>query len=153
LTREYKELFLFGADYYAEKIPDRNSGGWLVWDKRTEEKFDPRLGSNFELIWSKKKHKRELIRVLWTGVFGMQNQDVRKRQHPTQKPLGVIEWIIKKYGDETIEDFYLGSGTTLIACERLDRQCRAVEISPAYVAVALERWHEYTGELPELIED
>ena len=38
-----------------------------------------------------------------------------------------------------VYDPFVGSGTTLIACERLGRKCRAVEISPAYVAVALER--------------
>jgi len=44
---------------------------------------------------------------------------------------------------------FLGSGTTLIACENLKRRCRAIEISPAYVAVALERWHQHTGRVPE----
>lgn len=44
-----------------------------------------------------------------------------------------------------------GSGTTLIACENLKRRCRAIEISPAYVAVALERWHQHTGQTPVLM--
>jgi DNA modification methylase len=43
---------------------------------------------------------------------------------------------------------FLGSGTTLIACEQLGRRCLAIEISPAYVAVALERWHVATGKMP-----
>ena len=54
-------------------------------------------------------------------------------------------------GDLVLEMF-LGSGTTLIACERLGRKCRAVEISPAYVAVALERWATMTGQMPILLE-
>ncbi|MCK5644812.1 MAG: DNA modification methylase, partial [Gammaproteobacteria bacterium] len=47
-----------------------------------------------------------------------------------------------------VADFFLGSGSTLIACENLNRKCRAVEISPAYVAVAIERWHVATGKTP-----
>jgi len=54
-------------------------------------------------------------------------------------------------GDIVLEPF-LGSGTTLIACERLGRKCRAVEISPAYVAVAIQRWVDVTGGTPELVE-
>ena len=46
---------------------------------------------------------------------------------------------------------YSGSGTTLIACEQLSRRCRAVEISPAYVSVALQRWADMTGQTPELV--
>ena len=53
-------------------------------------------------------------------------------------------------GDVIFEAFS-GSGTTLIACERLGRRCRAVEISPAYVAVAIQRWHDMTGGEPVLL--
>ena len=151
------EMFLWGADYFAEKLPNRNEGSWLVWDKRVNEKTGADLswgiGSEFELCWSKTKHKRDVIRKLWSGLYGTETQDVRKRIHPTQKPLEVIEWILEKYikQSENIVDPYLGSGTTLIACERLGRKCRAVEISPAYVAVAIQRWVDVTGKEPVLL--
>ncbi len=153
------EMFLWGADYFAEKLPNRNEGSWLVWDKRVNEKTGADLswgiGSEFELCWSKTKHKRDVIRKLWSGLYGTETQDVRKRIHPTQKPLEVIEWILEKYikQSENIVDPYLGSGTTLIACERLGRRCRAVEIDPGYVAVALERWATMTGGVPVLLEN
>lgn len=70
--------------------------------------------------------------------------------HSTQKPLECMARPIRNHESELVYEPFLGSGTTLIACEQLGRQCRAVEISPAYVAVALERWHEMTGETPEL---
>ena len=54
-------------------------------------------------------------------------------------------------GDEVIEPFN-GSGTTLIACENLKRQCRAIEIDPKYVAVTLERFYQHTGIMPVLID-
>jgi DNA modification methylase len=50
-----------------------------------------------------------------------------------------------------IYESFSGSGTTLIACERLGRKCRAVEISPAYCAIAIQRWVDMTGGEPVLL--
>ena len=73
--------------------------------------------------------------------------------HSCPKPIALFEALISPMvaPGEIVYDPFLGSGTTLIACERLGRKCRAVEISPAYVAVAIERWHVMTGREPELI--
>ena len=73
--------------------------------------------------------------------------------HPCPKPLKMWLDLIENYSEagEAIFESFSGSGTTLIACENLSRRCRAVEISPAYVAVALERWHVHTGKTPELV--
>lgn len=131
--------FWFGADYYAERIPNKNDGAWLVWDKKTGiENLEFSL-SEFELIWSKKRVARQFIRVKWFGIQGMEKQDTKNRVHPTQKPLDVIKWIIEKYCDGVIVDPFLGSGTTLIACAQTGRVCYGMEISPEYVAVVLQR--------------
>jgi DNA modification methylase len=61
--------------------------------------------------------------------------------HLTPKPIGLIEKIIKKT-DGIIVDLFLGSGTTMLASQNLSRQCRAVEISPEYCSVILERMSE-----------
>ena len=73
--------------------------------------------------------------------------------HPCPKLLEFWEKLISDFSsiDNTILDVFLGSGTTLIACERLGRKCRAVEISPAYVAVAIQRWVDVTGKEPMLL--
>jgi DNA modification methylase len=52
--------------------------------------------------------------------------------------------------EDGVYDPFLGSGTTLIACEQLNRRCYAMEISPAYVAVAIQRWVDLTGKAPKL---
>lgn len=62
--------------------------------------------------------------------------------HPTSKPLKVWEWLVERLTPESgmlVFDSFLGSGTTLVACERLGRLGRGVEIEPKYVAVTLER--------------
>jgi hypothetical protein len=73
--------------------------------------------------------------------------------HPTPKPIELICYLVEMASRQIVFDGFLGSGTTLIACEQLDRRCRAVEISPAYVAVAIQRWVDMTGQTPELLTD
>lgn len=74
------------------------------------------------------------------------------RQHPTQKPLSIISKCIENssvHGD-LILDGFCGSGTTLIAAERLGRRCFAMEIEPRYCDVILARWEAETGKKAEL---
>jgi DNA modification methylase len=78
--------------------------------------------------------------------FLREGEQGQSRSHPTQKPITLIEDIITQWCDgEIIADPFLGSGSTLIACERLGRRCYGVEIEPRYVDVAVRRWEEYTG--------
>ena len=71
--------------------------------------------------------------------------------HGSVKPMKVVVDICKRISKEgqLVFDPFLGSGTTLIACEQIGRKCRAIEISPAYVAVALQRWAGMTGKKPK----
>ena len=143
-----KEVFLFGADYFAELLPNKNDGSWLVWDKRKESQADA-IGSEFELIWSKNKHKRRMLRHDWFGFLSSQNaKDARNRVHPTQKPISLLVDIINQWGNEckNIVDLYGGSGSTLIACEQLNRVCYMAELDPKYCDVIIKRWENLTGQ-------
>jgi len=75
-------------------------------------------------------------------------------EHPTMKPVELVERAVTNSSlrGDIVFDPFVGSGTTLIACERLARKCRAVELSPAYVAVTLQRWADMTGQMPRLLE-
>lgn len=148
-----KEVFLFGADYFAELLPDKNEGSWLVWDKRKESQADA-IGSEFELVWSKNKHKRRMLRHDWFGFLSSQNgADARNRVHPTQKPVTLIVDIINQWGKEKVKivDLYGGSGTTLIACEQLNRKCFMMEFDPHYCDVIIARWEKLTGKQAEKV--
>ncbi len=147
---ECKEQFWFGADYYHSQLP--NGGSWLVWDKRLTEEMDKVLGSPFEMIWSRVKHRKEIIRMVWAGVSGFQ-EDVKRRIHPTQKPLKLLSWIIEKYSRQNhiIIDLYGGSGSTLIACEKLNRRCFMCEIDEKYCDTIRTRWENFTGKKAERI--
>ena len=72
--------------------------------------------------------------------------------HPTVKPTALVADAIQDVTRraELVLDIFLGSGTTLIASERCGRRFRGLEIDPAYVDVAIERWVTLTGGTPEL---
>ena len=74
-------------------------------------------------------------------------------KHPTQKPVALAEHAIKMLSDRAavVLDMFLGSGSTLIACEKTGRRCFGVEIEPRFCDVILQRWQDFTGNLPELI--
>lgn len=155
LSLNVKETFLWGADYYAELLPNKNDGSWIVWDKRLDDSADKMYGSCFELCWSKNKHKRDIARIKWAGVFGTEQEFDHKRYHPTQKPIKLSSWFLNKYSKENdnILDLFGGSGSTLIACEQLDRNCYMMELDPYYIDVIIARWEKYTGEKAVLIND
>lgn len=142
-----KEMFIFGADYFAELLPDKNDGSWLVWDKRKPSQENA-IGAEFELIWSKFKHKRRVLRHDWFGFLSSNNAlEARNRVHPTQKPSSLIIDILTQWSkdEQNIVDLYGGSGTTLIACEKTNRICYMMELDPKYVDVIITRWESATG--------
>ncbi len=73
-------------------------------------------------------------------------------EHPTMKPVELIVRAIENSSriSDTVLDPFLGSGTTLIAAEKLGRICYGMEIHPPYVSVVLQRYLEYTGDMPRL---
>ena len=149
-----KEIFTWGADYYAELLPNKNAGSWVVWDKRLDDSADKMYGSCFELCWSKNKHKRDIARIKWAGLFGMEKEFDKKRQHPTQKPTALVQWFLDRFSKEnqSIVDLYGGSGSTLIACEQLNRKCYTMEWDEHYCDVIIQRWENLTGNKAERIE-
>jgi DNA modification methylase len=149
-----KEIFLWGADYYVDLIPNRNSGSWVVWDKRCDDKMDKVVGNTFELCWSKAKHKRMVARILWSGHHGMQKDDTKKRVHPTQKPVELVCWFFDYYSmadKRVVVDLFGGSGSTLIACEKTNREAKLMELDPKYCDVIVKRWEDFTGKKAVLL--
>jgi len=65
--------------------------------------------------------------------------------HATQKPVEAMERPIRNHAALSVYDPFLGSGTTLIACERASRQLFAMEIDPRFIDVAVSRWERFTG--------
>jgi DNA modification methylase len=75
--------------------------------------------------------------------------------HPTMKPLALIERAIQNSSQagDIVLDTFLGSGSTMIACERTGRVCYGMELEPLYVDVAVMRWEAFTGEKAKRLEE
>ena len=81
------------------------------------------------------------------------DRPTKSKLHPTMKPVGLIEYFIKNSSksDDIVFDSFLGSGSTVIACEKTKRICYGIEYDPKYVDVILKRWEDYTGKKAELL--
>ena len=81
------------------------------------------------------------------STLWVEKKPAANREHPTMKPVELIERALRnssKAGDLVV-DLFGGSGSTLIACERRDRNARLMELDPKYTDVIVQRWQEYTG--------
>jgi hypothetical protein len=140
---------IFGGAYFAHRLLEGTA--WLCWDKA----MGAHTFSDFELAWTSFPGRYRLYRHMWSGMVRAGSRDVElaDRVHPTQKPVAVLEAILRDFSaaGDAICDPYIGSGSTLIACERTDRTCYAVEIEPRYCDVIIQRWEAYTGGNAELL--
>lgn len=142
-------MVFWGGNYYCHALPE--TANWCVWDKREEEKHRD-SNSDCELAWVKSRFSSvRIFRHLWKGMFkGSEKKDAR--MHPTQKPVALAEWCFNEYAPKAkvILDLFGGSGTTLIACEKLGRKCVMMELDEKYCDVIVKRWQKFTGKLATL---
>lgn len=136
---EYPAVVLFGSNFFADRLP---VGTWLVWDKRF--KNGTAFLSDAELAWMKGGKGVYICAITSQGFVRPEKID-----HPTQKPVQLMEWCMAKAkAGKVVLDPFSGSGSTLMACEKTDRQCLAMEIDPGYCDVILNRWASTTGRSP-----
>ncbi|RLC34792.1 MAG: site-specific DNA-methyltransferase [Candidatus Nealsonbacteria bacterium] len=135
ILRISKNTIIFGGNFFTDLLPQNNH--WIVWDKTGEIKFNNPF-SDCELIWTNiDKNTIKKYLCIQAGFIAKE----KERYHPTQKPVELIECIIRDYTKKTdvILDCFLGSGTTAIACIRLNRRWIGCEIDPKYCKIAQER--------------
>jgi DNA modification methylase len=126
--------------------------GWLrqimVWNK-----------DSMVLGYSEYHYKHEPILFGWKPGPRLSNKDrtkttvwdfprpKRSTEHPTMKPVEMWVYAIKQHSlsGHLLYEPFSGSGTTIIAAEKTNRRCNAMELAPNYVDVAVKRWQEWTG--------
>jgi site-specific DNA-methyltransferase (adenine-specific) len=82
------------------------------------------------------------------NIIEVSNANQRGRVHPTQKPVALMEYLIKTYTNEgeTVLDFTMGSGTTGVACKNLNRSFIGIEMDEGYFNIAKDRIHSHNTE-------
>jgi site-specific DNA-methyltransferase (adenine-specific) len=117
----------------------------LVWDK---EWIGP--GGSVGL-----RPSYELVALMGVGDFALPNRGLpdiwrhkwssqRESGHPAEKPISLLAEIIRETPGELILDPFMGSGTTLVACQRMGRMGTGIELDPEYFAIACKRVDEAT---------
>jgi len=122
-----KSQVIWGGNYFADLLPP--TMGWLYWRKLMGGDF-----SDGELAWTSRKGAlREFVKCP-KGI---------DKKHPCEKPVALMEWCLGFLPDaQTILDPFMGSGTTLVACQKLGRQGIGIEIDPDYFDIACKRVEE-----------
>lgn len=122
---------IWGGQYYA--LPPM--GGWLIWDKIVRN-FS---SGHVEMAWTTLDQPTRAYNYAH-GQLASEG-----KLHPTQKPLPLMEWCLGFLPKATtILDPFMGSGTTLVACQKLGRQGTGIELDPDYFAIACKRVDEAT---------
>jgi len=129
-------------DYTAETFKYKNL---IVWKKNNWSMGDLKgaFAGQHELIIFAHKGRVDLIGKREPDVWTFDR--VPPEIHPTQKPVELIEYALSKVNSGLTLDLFGGSGSTLIACEKTNRHCYMMELSPVYCDVIIKRFQEYTG--------
>ena len=112
------------------------------------EDFDPIFyGWNLEHNWYGEKNERDVWEVQIPSIWDIAKTKVNDL-HPTMKPVDLVLRAIKNSSKrgQSVLDLFLGSGTTMIAAEKIGRTCYGMELDPKYVDVIVNRWQDFTGQ-------
>ena len=132
-----------------------NVKAWIVWNKDWMSVGHSEYRSNHEFIFfgtldpkNRIFHNKGKENDVWT----LRKLSPTNKIHTTEKPVGLVERAIKNSSNnnQIVIDFFSGSGSTLIACEKNNRIFKGLELDPKYCDVIVKRWEQFTGKKAEL---
>jgi len=139
----FSRAVLFGANYYAEKLPP--SASWLVWDKLDGLVTERRLvgfddNADVELAWTNLGGPARIVSHRWKGMVKASERG-ESRVHPTQKPVALMAQIVAWQTEpgDVVLDPYMGSASTLRAAKDLGRKAIGIELEERYCEIAARR--------------
>jgi DNA modification methylase len=133
----YTEIEKVG-DIHSLIIWEKN-GGYGAMNSNYKQKHEPCL------YWKAKGKKLNFCGPTTETTIWKIDKDGKNNLHPTQKPVELSLKAIKNHSVGLILDLFLGSGSTLIGCEKLNRNCYGMELDPKYCDVIVQRYVDYTG--------
>ena len=121
------DSIIWGGNYY--NLPP--SRCWLIWDKKMNDTWTT---GQAEMAWTTLDRPIRVFRMAQCEAH--QNMD---KQHPAQKPVGLMKWCLKWHDGDVVLDPFMGSGTTLVACKELGRKAIGIELEEKYCEIAVKR--------------
>tara|TARA_R100000426_G_scaffold41432_1_gene32080 strand:+ start:338 stop:1528 length:1191 start_codon:yes stop_codon:yes gene_type:complete len=142
--------------YFIAEKNNINVSNCIVWNKESAGMGwnDYRYQFEFILYGFEKTQKHNFYGDRKnTDIWSLKRDSRNTYAHPTQKPVELIERAIinSSLQEQTVLDLFLGSGSTLIACEKTKRKCLGFELDPKYVDVIIQRWENFTGKKAKLL--
>ncbi|KKU88279.1 MAG: methylase protein, partial [Microgenomates group bacterium GW2011_GWF2_47_9] len=140
-------IFSQGQDYHRQYEPCMF--GWKKGKKHSTNKKIANLKDVFTLEYEDFREAIDSFCDVW-----YQKRDITTNYvHPTQKPVKLAERALKKNSNpgDVVIDAFLGSGSTLIGCQQLNRKCYGMELDPKFVDVIIKRWESFANSKAELI--
>ncbi len=137
-------MFFASRNYIVSREAFENAGFYysqmIIWVK--DHWFNKSYSNASDVITIGKQDFLEQL-----DVWYEKRDKLEDYVHPTQKPVRLAERAIKKSTKpgETVLDLFGGSGSTLIACEQMDRKCFMSELDSYYCDIILKRWEKFTG--------
>lgn len=129
---KFERIFTF---FRPDKFPCHTWNGWM-------------MTSQVILLFSKGNPEYRDVSPAHQDVFTVTSKDLRDggKGHPTIKPVGHLRDMLAHFVADLVYEPFLGSGSTLIACEQTGRTCYGMEIDPKYCTIILDRWEKLTGQ-------
>jgi DNA modification methylase len=131
-------IFSQGQDYH--RCYEPCMFGW----KQKKKHYSNKVIANYKDVFSLDREEYQDQLDVW-----FENRDITQDYiHPTQKPVRRAERALRKSSEAggIVLDFFGGSGSTLMACEQMDRRCFVMELDPKYCQAIINRWQQFTGE-------
>jgi len=122
------------------------NGGYGALNAQYKQKHEPCL------YWKPKNTTMNWCGSTTENTIWEIDKDGKNKLHPTQKPVALGVKAISNHKADKVLDLFLGSGSTLIACEKTNRKCYGMEIDAHYCDVIVKRWEDYTGKKAERTE-
>jgi DNA modification methylase len=142
----FNKFIIWGGNYFTDFLKPNRC--WIVWYKNhvTERTF-----ANCELAWTNIDHNAKTYSSTWDGYT--KEGESGSKIHPSQKPIKLCTDVLQDFTKKgnIVFDGFLGSGSTLIVCEKLNRHCYGIELDPKYCDVIVKRWEDFTGKKAVLL--
>ena len=154
-----------GVDPFMSKIRPLNNIEYVLVFANNKTVYNPQKteGKPYKTVRDKKPRIKETNNYLMKQTVTINNGDrlptriisakQEKGLHPTQKPVALMEYLIKTYTNEgdTVLDGFMGSGTTGVACKNLNRNFIGIELDPEYFTIAEKRIKDSTATMTDIM--